>query len=99
MCATACFFERLSTRAVMIPGLELAPESDFGSFWTSDSGSGSFSLESLSILLWSNLPWELIPSLEPIPTLDPIPLLEPIPPWNRPRLICPSSDSDSGSGN
>ena len=34
----------------MIPGLELAPESDLGSFWTSDyddSGSGSFSLESL----------------------------------------------------
>ena len=36
-------------RAVMTPGLESAPESDFGSFWTSDyvdSGSGSFSLES-----------------------------------------------------
>ena len=34
----------------MIPVLESAPESDFGSFWTSDyddSGSGSFSLESL----------------------------------------------------
>ena len=34
------------SRAVMIPGLESAPESDFGSFWTSDyddSGSGSFS--------------------------------------------------------
>ena len=40
----------VSPRAVMIPGLESAPESDFGSFWTSDyedSGSGSFSLESL----------------------------------------------------
>ena len=36
-------------RLVMTPGLESAPESDFGSFWTSDyvdSGSGSFSLES-----------------------------------------------------
>ena len=34
----------------MIPVLELTPESDFGSFWTSDcddSGPGSFSLESL----------------------------------------------------
>ena len=33
----------------MIPGLESAPESDFGSFFTSDhddSGSGFFSLES-----------------------------------------------------
>ena len=37
------------TRAVMIPGLESAPESDFGSFFLfdhDDSGSGSFSLES-----------------------------------------------------
>ena len=41
---------KATCRAVMIPGLESAPESDFGSFWTSDyddSGSGSFSLESL----------------------------------------------------
>ena len=38
------------SRAGMIPGLESAPESDFGSFWTSgyaDSDSGSFSLELL----------------------------------------------------
>ena len=38
------------TRAVRIPGLKSAPESDFGAFWTSDHDdfdSGSFSLESL----------------------------------------------------
>ena len=40
----------VSARAVMIPGLESAPESDFGSIWTFDydnSGSGSFSSEPL----------------------------------------------------
>ena len=45
----------------MIPALESARESDFGFFQTTnrcDSGSGSFSLESL----------ESAPLLEPIPT-------------------------------
>ena len=42
--------QRLPIRAVMIPGLESAPELNFGSFWTSDyddSGYGSFSSEPL----------------------------------------------------
>ena len=41
------------TRAGVIPALESALESDFGSFFTtdeSDSGSGSFSLESAPVL-------------------------------------------------
>ena len=53
--------ERVATRAAVIPASESAPESDFGSFQTTnqcDSGSGSFSLESL----------ESAPLLEPIPT-------------------------------
>ena len=44
-----CSPKELLNRAVMILGLGSAPESDFGSFFTSDyddSGSGSFSLES-----------------------------------------------------
>ena len=48
----------VNTRAVMIPGLESAPESDFGSIWTSDfdnSGSSSFSLESLESAPVGNL--------------------------------------------
>ena len=52
---------RVQPRAAVIPALESAPESDFGSFQTTnrcDSGSGSFSLESL----------ESAPLLEPIPT-------------------------------
>ena len=50
----------INIRAAVIPALESLLESDFGSFWTadeSDSGSGSFSLESL----------ESAPPLEPIP--------------------------------
>ena len=54
----------VESRAAVIPALESARESDFGSFQTTnrcDSGSGSFSLESLESL-------ESAPLLEPIPT-------------------------------
>ena len=62
-----CLFERvrehvfrmLRTSPAVIPALESAPESDFGSFQTTNwCDSGSFSLESL----------ESAPLLEPIPT-------------------------------
>ena len=55
------FVQLICIRAAVIPALKSAPDSDFGSFQTTnrcDSGSGSFSLESL----------ESAPLLEPIPT-------------------------------
>ena len=63
----------VNTRAGVIPALESASESDFGSFWTtnlSDSGSGSFTLESL----------ESAPVLEPIQTVKIA--------WKSPFLLC-----------
>ena len=60
-------------RAGVIPAMESASESDFGSFWTtnlSDSGSGSFTLESL----------ESAPVLEPIQTVKIA--------WKSPFLLC-----------
>ena len=64
---------RVGGRAGVIPALESASESDFGSFWTtnlSDSGSGSFTLESL----------ESAPVLEPIQTVKIA--------WKSPFLLC-----------